>query len=162
MKVLVLNSDYVPINVANLRRSFRLVYNGKAEVISEDKTPIVTSAKTFKRPLVIRLYNYVYVPFRKVQLSRYNVYKRDGYKCVYCPSKKDLTLDHVMPKSRGGKNTWKNLVTCCGSCNVSKGDRTPEEADMKMRTEPYKPGFFTFLKNFNGSVEESWKPYIFV
>jgi 5-methylcytosine-specific restriction endonuclease McrA len=161
MKVLVLNSDYIPINITNLKRGFRLVLNGKAEVVSELDEPLVSATKTFRKPIVIRLYKYVYIPFRKVQLNRYNIYKRDGHKCVYCGSKKDLTLDHVTPKSKGGKNTWKNLVTCCGSCNVKKGDRRPSECGMVMSIKPHKPGFFTFINNFSGKVHESWRPYIF-
>jgi 5-methylcytosine-specific restriction endonuclease McrA len=83
------------------------------------------------------------------------VYKRDNHECVYCGSKKQLTLDHVVPKSRGGKNTWSNLVTCCFTCNLKKGNKTPDEAKMVMRTQPYTPNILTE----NGVLNKIWNDY---
>jgi len=161
MKVLVLNNDYTPLNVTNLKRGFKLVIKGKAEVVKNFGKDIKTGMSTIKRPSVIRLFRYIYTPFRKVELSRQNIYKRDGHKCVYCGGDRKLTLDHVLPKSRGGKNTWNNLVTCCAKCNVNKSDRTPEEANMVMNQKPFKPNFYGFIGMFGG-VNETWDPYIFV
>lgn len=161
MKVLVLNSDYTPLNVTNLKRGFKLVVKGKAEVVKNFGKDIKTGMGTIKRPSVIRLLRYIYTPFRKVELNRQNIYKRDGYKCVYCGGNTKLTLDHVLPKSRGGKNTWSNLVTCCAKCNVSKSDNTPEEANMEMSQKPFRPNFFGFISSFN-NLNETWVPYIFV
>jgi len=122
MHVLVLNMDYSPINVTSLKKGFKLVFKGKAEIVNESEgEPIITDKKNYNRPTVIRLLRYVVTPFRKVNLNRQNVFRRDDYKCVYCRSEENLTIDHLIPKYRGGNNNWDNLVTCCGDCNVKKG-----------------------------------------
>jgi len=161
MKVLVLNSTYQPINITTLSRGFKLVFKGKAEVLEymKDK-PLITSLKEFKRPTVIRLYNYAPVPYRKVRLTRVNIFKRDGHKCGYCGSVKNLTIDHILPKSRGGKNTWENLITCCGSCNLKKGNKTPTEANMPLKLTTFRPSFVYFIKKFEQNNNESWVNYI--
>jgi 5-methylcytosine-specific restriction endonuclease McrA len=93
-------------------------------------------------------------------LSRQNVFRRDGNKCIYCGSHDDLTLDHVLPKSRGGKTNWDNLVTACRRCNSRKGDLTPEEMGFSLPKKPYKPSFIMFLRDFAGSIEENWLPFL--
>jgi hypothetical protein len=140
MKVLVLNADFQPINVTTFQRGFNLVFKGKAEVlVSDENNTFSLFSKEFGRPTVIRLLNFIYIPKRRVSLSRENIFKRDGFSCVYCGSDNNLTLDHVIPKSRGGKNSWENLVTCCSKCNGKKDDRTPKEAGMNMRVKPHVP-----------------------
>lgn len=159
MKVLVLNADMQPLNVTTLKRGFSLVYKGKAEVIEYIKdNPIVTSLGEFKRPSIIKLVNYVYLPFKKVPLTRTNIYRRDGHACLYCGSRSHLTLDHVLPKSRGGGNTWENLATCCKKCNSRKDNMTPKEAGMKMSQQPYRPTFIQFALGNKGGVD-SWEDY---
>lgn len=137
--VLVLNYDYTPLNVTSVHRGFVLVDKGKAEIIKSDENPIVAGFKTYVRPLVIRLLKYIKHFSRTLRPNRNRIYKRDGHQCVYCGSSKNLTLDHVIPKSRGGSNDWINLVTSCFKCNLKKADRTPEEAKMVMRHKPYAP-----------------------
>lgn len=137
--VLVLNYDYSPLNVTSLKRGVILVYKGKAEIVKEDKNPIVAGFKEFVRPMVIRLLSYIKYFTRRNNPNRNKIYKRDNHTCVYCGSTKSLTLDHVIPKSRGGTNEWTNLVTSCIKCNLKKADRTPEEAKMVMSQKPYKP-----------------------
>lgn len=160
MKVLVLNMDYSPINITTLQRGFNLVFKGKAEVVSHaNKKPIITERKSYRRPTVIRLLRYIYLPFKKVNLSRQNIFRRDDNKCIYCNSQKNLTLDHVTPKSRGGKNTWLNLVTCCGSCNVKKGDKSLKESGMIMRHKPFKPTYLYFIEKIQ-KVNNDWKPFV--
>lgn len=160
MQILVLNSTYQPINITSLSRGFKLVFKGKAEILEHiHDNPLITSLREYKRPTVIRLYNYAPVPYRKVHLSRVNVFKRDGYKCGYCFSTKNLTIDHIMPRSRGGKNTWENLVTCCGSCNLKKSDKTPEEIGMPLKISAFKPSFVYFIKKFEGH-NDGWINYI--
>lgn len=160
MQILVLNSTYQPINVTTLSRGFKLVFKGKAEILEHvHDNPLITSVKEYKRPSVIRLYNYAPVPYRKVHLSRINIFKRDGHKCGYCFSNKKLTIDHIIPKSRGGKNTWENLVTCCGSCNLKKGNKTHEEADMSLKINAFAPSFIYFIKKFEGH-NVGWVNYI--
>ena len=153
-KVLFLNSDYTPLNVTSIRRGFILVIKGKAEVLRQDAENIVTSIGEFVRPLIIRLLSYVRFKSKPVKLNRKRIFKRDNNECVYCGSKRNLTIDHIMPRSRGGKNTWSNLVTCCSNCNLRKGNRTPEEAGMRMNYKAYEPTIFSSIISVD--VEELW------
>ena len=161
-KVLVLNNDYTPLNVTTLKRGVKLVYKGKAEIIySIENNPIVCSYKNFNRPSVIRLKRFIFRPYRKVHLSRSNIFIRDGYKCIYCGSEDNLTIDHVIPKSRGGNNTWKNMVSCCGRCNVTKDNKTPEEANMNMLHKPYVPTYIEFIERSDGGIiDDKWKQFL--
>lgn len=156
---LVLNADDTPLNIASAYRAFNLVDKGKATLVTYDEeNPIVWATGESYRPTIIRLNKYIYVPFRKAMpLTRHNIYKRDGHKCVYCDSPRKLTLDHVIPKSRGGKNSWKNLVTCCSKCNSKKDNKTPEEAGMKLRRKPYAPNYVVFVTS--GNAHEHWIAY---
>ena len=153
--VLVLNFDYTPLNVTSIRRGFVLVDKGKAEIVKSDENPISAGYNTYVRPLIIRLLKYIKHHVRTLRASRPRIYKRDNYECVYCGSKKDLTLDHVVPKSRGGGNDWTNLVTSCFKCNLKKGNKTPDEARMIMRQKPFVPT----LVGENQSVQTVWNEY---
>jgi CRISPR/Cas system Type II protein with McrA/HNH and RuvC-like nuclease domain len=153
--VLVLNFDYTPLNVTSIRRGFVLVDKGKAEIVKSDENPITAGYNTYVRPLIIRLLKYIKHHVRTLRASRPGIYKRDNYECVYCGSKKDLTLDHVLPKSRGGGNDWTNLVTSCFKCNLKKGNKTPDEAKMFMRQKPFVPT----LVGENQSVQKVWNEY---
>lgn len=153
-KVLVLNSDYTPINVTNIYRGFNLVNNGKAEILKSGENPIYSGAKSFTRPLIIRLFNYVRYRFKQIKINRQILFNRDKNECVYCGSKKNLTIDHVIPKSRGGLNTWTNLATCCTKCNALKGDKTPEEANMKLSHKLFEP--YVFSNIIHPDVERIW------
>ena len=160
-KVLVLNSDYTPVNVTNITRALKLIIKEKAEIIKEGTKVLRSEKKSFKAPLIIRLLNYVKIKFFKVVLTKRNILIRDGFKCVYCNSSDKLTLDHLIPKSKGGKNDWFNLVTCCDTCNKKKGDKTPEEAGMGLLRKPTKPNYFTFLKQYLERNLSEWDPYLF-
>lgn len=149
-QVLVLNFDFTPLNVTSLQRGFILVNKGKAEIIEADDNPIVTTYKEYVRPLIIRLLRYINYRGSGMRVNRQRVFKRDEYQCVYCGSQKDLTIDHVQPRSRGGKNTWTNLVTCCTKCNHKKGNKTPEEANMKLKRKPYEPTFVNEHESLTG------------
>ena len=155
--VLVLNSDYSPLNVTSLQRGFVLVDKGKAEVIKKGENDIVTSVGNFVRPLVIRLLNYIRFRPKTIKVNRKRIFKRDGYSCQYCGSKRNLTIDHVIPRSRGGTNTWKNMVTCCFRCNSTKGNKTPSEANMKLSTQPYEPSIFTHI--IHDDIETIWSNF---
>jgi len=158
-KVLVLNSDYTPLNVTTMRRGFVLVDKGKAEVLKKDENPIVTTIGNFVRPIIIRLLSYIRIKknAKDIKISRSRVYQRDGYACVYCGVVKKLTIDHVIPKSRGGDNTWENMVTCCFDCNSRKGSKTPEEAGLKFRVRPYRPSVFSEL--VAGRAAHVWEEF---
>lgn len=154
-QVLVLNYDYTPLNVTSIQRGFILVDKGKAEIVKSDENPIVSGYKTYVRPVIIRLLRYIKHFTRQLRANRNRIYKRDGYTCVYCGSHRNLTLDHVIPKSRGGSNSWTNLVTSCQKCNLKKADRTPEEAKMKMNQKPFIPT----LVNENASLSKVWSDF---
>lgn len=146
MKVIVLNADFQPINVTSLRKGYKLVYKKKAEIlVSYDGEFITLSTHRIGKPKIIRLYNKINIPYRKIIPTRENIFKRDGFQCVYCPSKDNLTIDHVIPKSRGGGNTWLNMVTCCNKCNGKKDNRTPQEAEMEMRIKPFQPSLMSLI-----------------
>ena len=151
-QVLVLNFDFTPLNVTSLQRGFILVIKGKAEIIEADSNPIVTAYKEYVRPLIIRLLRYINYRGNSIRVNRQRVFKRDNHQCLYCGSQKELTIDHVQPRSRGGRNTWTNLVTCCSKCNHKKGNKTPEEANMKLRKKPYEPTFV----NEHESLTDVW------
>jgi CRISPR/Cas system Type II protein with McrA/HNH and RuvC-like nuclease domain len=104
-KVLVLNADYSPINVTSVYRGFNLVNKGKAEILKSSDNPIKAGITEYVRPLIIRLLNYVKYRSQKLRINRPRIYRRDNYECVYCGSKKNLTIDHILPKSKGGQNT---------------------------------------------------------
>lgn len=144
--ILVLNADGTPINMASFKQGYLLIHKGKAQVLAYEENQAINSEKlTFNKPVVIQLNKYVVMPYKKLNLSKTNIFKRDKHTCVYCGSKEKLTLDHIMPKSRGGKNTWENLVTACFPCNHRKGARTAIEAGMKMINIPVMPSYTTFL-----------------
>ena len=127
-KVLVLNQDFTPISVCTVQRAFLLTYLQKTEMVeSANGHKIRSVSQSFPMPAVIRLNRYVNIPYKGVALTRQNVFKLDSFECLYCGKKHDLTLDHVKPRSRGGKSSWDNLATACKRCNAYKGDYTPEE-----------------------------------
>jgi 5-methylcytosine-specific restriction endonuclease McrA len=146
--VLVLNSSYEPLNFTNWKRAIVLLLKEKAKVIS-------------KR--VIRLVNYVHISFHKRRVetpSRAMIYKRDDNQCQYCGSRKNLTIDHVIPRCRGGKDTWDNLVACCSRCNIAKGGKLLKDTDMKLSRVPSEPLSRVSLDLQKTTVQE-WKEFTF-
>lgn len=161
--VLVLNQDYRAISICNIERAITLIWLQKADVIAHKKDRVIrTSSLSFPFPSVIRLRSYVHMPYRNVILSRRNVLRRDAFECQYCRKKDGLTLDHVIPKSRGGRDVWDNLVTACNSCNNRKGNKTPEEAQMPLLRKPFRPSHVMFLRDYLGFIDDDWKPYLFL
>ncbi|MGV3557555.1 HNH endonuclease [Larkinella arboricola] len=160
-KVLILNQDYSALGICSVPKAFLLVYLNKAELVAQSEAFVLrTVDDEYPSPTVIRLHRYIHLPYKGVMLNRQNIFKRDSNRCQYCGKHEDLTLDHVMPKSRGGKTNWDNLITACKRCNSQKGDLTPEEAGMKLYQKPFKPSFLVFLRDFSGSVEETWMPFL--
>ncbi|MDE2834879.1 MAG: HNH endonuclease [Bacteroidota bacterium] len=161
--VLVLNQDFSALTVCSVQRAFVLIHLDKADLVeSLPQAVLCTPRRHFAWPSIVRLRSYVRVPFRRIMLSRKNVLRRDGFRCQYCNQRERLTVDHVVPRSRGGKDQWTNLVAACIRCNNRKGDRTPEEARMKLRRKPFRPSHVTFIRDYVGQVEDSWKPYLFL
>lgn len=138
--VLVLNQNYEPLNVCNARRAFVLLGRGKAEVVEESERLLRSMALAFRIPSVIRMVYYIRRPRPQARLSRREVFARDNFTCQYCnKATHDLTLDHVVPRHRGGPHTWENLVSACKACNHRKAGRTPGEARMRLRSKPRRP-----------------------
>lgn len=161
--VLILNQDYQPLSVCNVKRSLLLLFLEKAEMLHERPDyKIRTVSSQYDFPSVIRLRKYARIPFKNIVLTRKNIMKRDENRCQYCGSSSDLTIDHVIPKSRNGKDTWDNLVTACNKCNHRKGNKTPSEAGMPLRKEPFRPNHIIFLRDYMGRIEDPWKPYLYM
>ena len=141
-----------------------MIYLGKAEpVLNDDRKVLHSVATVYPWPSIIRISKFIRVPYKKVVLTRKNILRRDGFKCAYCGrSDIPLTVDHVIPRARGGDDTWENLVTACTICNNKKGDRTPEEARLNMIYQPFKPSHIMFIKNVVGRLDERWKPYLYL
>lgn len=160
-KVLVLNASYEPLNITNWKRAVILLIKGKAEQLEHNGRLIY---RQFPFPSVIRLRNYIKVPYKEIPLTRRNVLERDRHSCQYCNYKgEQLTLDHVIPKSRGGKDSWDNLATACVRCNIKKGNRTPKEANMPLARQPRKPYsslHFEIVKCTKGDKNHEWRKYV--
>ena len=121
---------------------------------------IRTVDRSFDYPAVISLNQYKNIPYRGVLLNRNNVFRRDKGECQYCGSKKQLTLDHVIPRSKGGKTNWTNLVTACHRCNVIKGDKSPEQVGLVLKTDPFKPSLAYFLSEYAARQAAEWLPFL--
>ncbi len=144
MRTLILDNTYFPIKIVNWQKAMVLLLTGRAEIVTEYIDRKVQGvSQSFTLPKILRLYNR-HKAEKRVRFSRYNIFWRDSFQCQYCRAKlpgSKLTLDHVLPQSRGGKSNWENLVTCCSACNVKKGDKTPEEAHMKLLKKPKQPSW---------------------
>jgi len=163
-KVLILNQNYEPMSVINVRKAVVLLFLGKAELIaSVDGKRVRAVSMSMPFPSIVRVSVYVRIPYKRIILSRKNILRRDGHRCQYCGrGDLPLTVDHVLPLSRGGDDTWENLVCACVGCNNRKGDRTPQESNMPLRRNPLRPNHVTFIRHFVGSLDERWKPYLFL
>jgi len=160
-RVLVLNQDFSPLMVCSVERAFILVYLNKSEMIrSSNGHKLRSVSSSYPMPSVIRLNRYVNAPYKGVTLTRQNIFKRDNFECQYCGTKRDLTLDHVLPSSKGGKHSWTNLVTACKRCNARKGDYTPEQAGMELARKPFKPSYAIFLKENAGFNQHEWDEFL--
>src|SRR3974377_2101443 len=164
--VLVLNASYEPINVCAARRALVLVLKGVASAEEVSVTSIHSARQAVRFPSVIRLLEYRRIPHQTRALSRKNILMRDRYTCQYChktlPSN-ELTLDHVIPRSRNGETSWENLVACCHHCNNRKGNRTPEEAGMRLArsTRPFSLHTSRHLMRLLAKSDEQWRKYLF-
>lgn len=162
---LLLNATFEPIGVISWRKAIILTFLGKAEVISAYHQAIHSISQTIKLPAVLRLTRYVKYRRQDVKFTRRNIYIRDKYRCQYCGKvfePKDLTYDHVIPRSRGGKTTWSNVVTCCHTCNLKKGDRTPKDAGMTLLNQPREPRWHPMI-HFSldaQQIPDTWLDYL--
>ena len=161
--VLLLNADYSALSLCSVRRAIVLVLDRKADLVeAHDGHALRSATASYPWPSIVRLRSYVRVPYRTIQLTRKNVLRRDRFHCQYCGGRDHLTLDHVVPKSRGGRDTWDNLVAACIACNARKGCRTPEEAAMPLQHRPFRPSHVMYIRDTVGTLDETWKPYLFL
>ncbi len=164
--VLVLNASYEPINICAARRALVLVLKGVASAEELSINAVHSARNSVNLPSVIRLLEYRRIPRQTRALSRKNILMRDRYTCQYCHrslASGELTLDHVIPRSRAGESAWENLVACCHYCNNRKGNRTPEEAGMKLLRQPRPFSLHTsrHLMRMMGKGEAQWRKYLF-
>ena len=161
--VLVLNQAYEPVMVTNAKRAVILVLLGKAEEVVNYNEIVHSPSFQMPLPSIVRLHRYIRVRNKEIVLTRKNVLKRDNHRCQYCGcTSVPLTLDHIVPKQHGGRDTWGNLVAACHPCNVRKGNRTPTEAEMPLLRPPHKPTRITHFQKFVRRHQAAWRPYLFM
>ncbi|MGQ0793419.1 MAG: HNH endonuclease [Deltaproteobacteria bacterium] len=179
--VLVLNRNFVPLTITSVKRAFVMLYCGVAKAVAGDyrtfdfeswaevsaamgEDGIQTVSRVIRIPRVIMLLRYDLMPRKEAKFNRINIFRRDGSACQYCGEvfpKPDLTIDHVVPRSHGGKSVWENVVCCCVDCNRKKGGRTPEEARMKLISKPKKPAWDPFSNIYVRTVRyKEWEPFL--
>jgi 5-methylcytosine-specific restriction endonuclease McrA len=159
-QVLVLNAGYEPLSLVSVRRAIVLLLREKAELVEATQQMLSSSQRTMPVPLVIRLVHYVKLPHRRVPATRAAVMLRDAFMCQYCgeaPGRHHLTVDHVVPRSRGGRHDWDNLVTACKRCNQKKGSLLPEEAAMRLVRKPVEPSYMALVLLSNPVAAERWE-----
>jgi 5-methylcytosine-specific restriction endonuclease McrA len=165
-RTLVLSPGYEPVKVVSWQRAITLLFLGKVEVIEEYDRDIKSTSLVIKIPAVVRLLAAIRRHRQPVKFSRVNIYGRDRYSCQFCGAKKpiaELTYDHVVPRSQGGKTTWTNIVTACESCNRKKANRTPEQAGMRLLAQPVQPQALPALviTVSRESVPDAWRDYLY-
>ncbi len=162
-QVLLLNQSYEPLQICNMRRAVILIFLGKAHSVEQYDDEIRSVSYSMQMPAVIRIYNYINLPRNSIVLTRKNILKRDSLSCQYCGTKSSpLTVDHITPKVKGGKDSWENLTTACVSCNNKKGNRTLREANLKLLSKPRVPNRITFIQRFVRTPIKEWRPYLFM
>jgi 5-methylcytosine-specific restriction endonuclease McrA len=162
-RVLVLNASYEPINVCTVRRATVLLLKARAELLERGEGAIHSERLEIDRPCVIRLHRYVRIPrdVHRRKITRKAVLARDAYTCQYCGREASgLTVDHVIPRSRGGESVWENIVASCAPCNRKKGNRLPREASMHPSTRPRPPGPTVFIRIASPRIPLAWEPYL--
>jgi 5-methylcytosine-specific restriction endonuclease McrA len=161
-RVLVLNATYEPINVCSIRRAVVLLLKQKAEMLERHARELHSERYTVARPVVIRLVSYVRVPRQahRRKITRRAVFARDGWACQYCGSRSNLTVDHVIPRSKGGQSSWENIVASCGPCNRRKGDSLLAQVGMKLLRAPRTPRAEIFIHVSAPTIPSAWQPYL--
>jgi len=160
--VLLLNFTYEPLGVLDVARAVRLLFARKVEVVHRGARELQTTSTAFPLPSVVRMLYYVRRARKRVALTKKNVLLRDDHTCAYCVTRflRDMTVDHVVPRSRGGRSTWDNLVACCSTCNARKRDRTPDEARMPLRRAPREPRFIPWVVVRRNTAPDEWVKYL--
>ena len=160
--MLVLNATFEPINVCTVRRATVLLLKEKAEVIEHADWELRSENLSVSRPMVIRLVSYVNVPrdTHRRKITRRAVFARDSWTCQYCGARSNLTVDHVVPRCKGGTSSSDNIVASCAPCNRRKGDALPRHAGMKLRRQPRSPGAHVFIHVASPTIPVAWQQYL--
>jgi len=159
-RALVLNATFEPLGLVSTRRALLLVLATKAEMVHGTGLVFHSERVTFPEPSVVRLARYVRVPHdRTVAVNRRTVFARDGHRCQYCGQPAE-SIDHVQPRSRGGRHVWDNVVAACRRCNTRKEDRLPHEVGLVLRTQPAAPRQRVWLLAMTGGTRDEWAPYL--
>ena len=162
-KVLVLNQSYEPLMVINAKRAIVLIIKEKVKMLEKYSENIRSVQNSFDLPSVIRLNFYVHLKYKDIVLNRRNILKRDDYRCQYCAKQATpLTIYHIVPKNKGGKDSWENLVAACSKCNTRKGDTLLKHMDMKLLKKPRKPSKLFQLQTYVNKKQDNWKQYLFM
>ena len=160
--MLVLNATYEPINVCSVRRAVVLLLKERAELVERSRSLLRSERSSVARPVVVRLVNYVKVPrdTSRRKITRRAVFARDGWACQYCGNRSNLTVDHVIPRSRGGESTWENIVASCAPCNRRKGNLLPAQARMHPQRTPKTPGAHVFITVSTQRIPAAWRQWL--
>ncbi len=166
-KVLVINSSYEPINICSWKKAILMLYKGIATSLEDTDIVIRSPSMGIVLPSVLKLTHYIPIPKIRKKLNKAYVLMRDSFICQYCGRRlkeSEITLDHIIPRSRGGRNEWQNLATSCPECNAKKGNKLPEEAGFRLKKDPkrYYPFSLLYQLRYCGYFDEKWKKYLFL
>ena len=164
-EVLVLNFTYEALNITNFQRAVKLIFSGKAEVVhGRDDRTLCSPSFEMRMPSIIRMLYYIRRPMQKVALTKKNILLRDDYMCQYCGTRGErmMTVDHVIPRCRGGPSTWENLVCACMYCNNRKNNRMPEHANMTLLRKPKQPKYIPWIQIKRNTFPGEWHKFLFL
>ena len=163
-KVLLLNSSYEPLSIINSKKALIMLITQKVDYIEKSNYFVHSENLMFVIPRIVKLKSYIYIKHRRISLTRKNIFKRDKNKCQYCGKTNILlTIDHVIPKNKGGDDTWENLVSACKTCNLNKGNTLLKDTTMSLIKIPKKPNYLIYMQDYVVNKEyKSWKPYLYM
>ena len=163
-EVLVLNFTYEALNITSFQRAVKLIFSGKAEVVHGSARMLASPTFEMRMPSIIRMLYYIRRPMQRVALTKKNILLRDDHTCQYCGVKgeRQMTVDHVVPRSKGGPSTWENLVCACMRCNNRKNNRSPADANMTMRRKPRTPKYIPWIQVKRNTLPDEWHKFLFL
>ena len=163
-EVLVLNFTYEALNITSFQRAVKLLFSGKAEIVHNRDRVLYSPSWEIKMPSIIRMLYYIKRPMQKVALTKKNVLLRDDYTCQYCNVRGErmMTVDHVVPRSKGGPSTWENLVCACMRCNNRKNNRSPSDANMTLKRKPKTPKYIPWIQVRRNTLPDEWHKFLFL